>query len=51
MEWGGDFMVTRGKTSRLTELDGFVAEVNGIARGLITFKTSMDELEITSINC
>jgi len=43
-------MVTRGKVHRLPELDGFIAETGGQRAGLITYKMTGDELEITSIN-
>jgi GNAT superfamily N-acetyltransferase len=48
--WGGDFLVTCGKTSRLDELDGFIAEVNDEKIGLITYKVDGSEIEITSMN-
>ena len=48
--WGGDFVITRGRTCRFDEVAGFVAELNAEKAGLITYRIDGDELEITSIN-
>lgn len=48
--WGGDFIVSRGKIHKPETLDGFIAEVNGKKKGLITFKVVNQGLEITSLN-
>ena len=48
--WHGDFMITRGRTHRLDDVDGFIAEINGEKAGLITYRTYHDELEITSMD-
>jgi ribosomal protein S18 acetylase RimI-like enzyme len=48
--WHGDFMITRGRTHRLDDVDGFIAEINGEKAGLITCRTFNDELEITSMD-
>ncbi len=48
--WGGDFIVTRGKSHKPETLDGFIAEVDGEKRGLITFKVASDGIEIVSLD-
>jgi ribosomal protein S18 acetylase RimI-like enzyme len=48
--WAGDFMVIRGKAYQLEELSGYIAELNNKKVGLITFKVTGRELEITSLN-
>ena len=48
--WGGDFMITKGKIHRLSELEGFVAEADNERLGLVTFEIARSELEITSLN-
>ena len=48
--WAGDFVVIRGKTYQIEELDGYIAELNNKKAGLITFKVTGREMEITSMN-
>ncbi len=48
--WAGDFMIIRGKAYKLEELSGYIAELNNKKVGLITFKVTGQELEITSLN-
>jgi len=49
-KWAGDFMIIRGKAYQLEELSGYIAELNNKKVGLITFKVTGEELEITSLN-
>ena len=48
--WGDDFIVSRGKIHRPEKLKGFIVEINHKKIGLITFKITNQELEITSID-
>jgi len=48
--WHGDFMITRGRTHRLDDVDGFIAEKGGEKVGLISYRTFNDELEIISMD-
>lgn len=48
-EWGGDFVVTRGRTHKLDGADGFIAEKNGEKLGLITYQVLGSEIEVTGI--
>jgi N-acetylglutamate synthase-like GNAT family acetyltransferase len=48
--WAGEFVVTRGKIHQLTELSGYIAELSNKKVGLITYKVTDKEVEITSLN-
>jgi len=48
--WCGEFIVTRGKIYKPENLDGFIAEVNGKNKGLITFKILNKEMELISLD-
>lgn len=48
-EWGGDFIISRGKIYKCENLEGFIAEENDEKVGLITFSIECDEMEIVSI--
>ncbi len=48
--WGSDFMVTRGRKHYYDKLEGFVAEIDGKNKGLITFKMEDKDIEITSLD-
>jgi len=48
--WGSDFVVTRGEVHYCNKLSGFVAEVSGENKGLITYKIKDKELEIVSLD-
>lgn len=49
-EWGGDFIMSHGKTYQCEDLDGFLAQENDEKVGLITFAVKNDEMEIVSLN-
>ena len=48
--WGSPVMVTRGRTHRVEELPGFIADLDGKPAGLITYEVVGDDCEITSLN-
>lgn len=48
--WLGDFVVTRGKIHQPEDLGGFIAEVKGQKKGLVTFKIVSQEMEIVSLD-
>lgn len=48
--WAGDFVIIRGKTYQIEESDGYIAELDNKKVGLITFKVTGQEMEITSLN-
>ncbi len=48
--WHGDFMITRSRIHRLDDVDGFIAEMNDVKVGLVTYRIYDDELEITSMD-
>ncbi|MBU4351323.1 GNAT family N-acetyltransferase [Candidatus Parcubacteria bacterium] len=48
--WGGDFIISLGKIHKPEALDGFIAEINGRCKGLITFNITKQGLEIVSLN-
>ncbi len=48
--WGGDFVVSKGKIYKVEEFDGgFIAEQHINKLGLITYKIFHDEVEITGL--
>lgn len=49
-EWGGEFVVTRGKIHKPEDLEGFIAEIGNKKVGLVTYKIQDNELEIISLN-
>ena len=48
--WGGDFIVSRGKIQRPENLEGVVAEENGEKVGLATFKVENNEMELVTLD-
>lgn len=48
--WGGDFIVSRGKIQKPENLEGFIAEENGEKVGLVTLNIEEDEMEIVAMN-
>ncbi len=48
--WGGDFVLSRGKPHRYEDAEGFVAEANGEKVGLITYEVAGKAIEVTSFN-
>ncbi len=48
--WGSTRMVSRGKLWDMTELPGYLAESDGRAVGLLTYKIKGDECELASLN-
>jgi ribosomal protein S18 acetylase RimI-like enzyme len=48
--WGGDFIVSKGKIYKYNSLDGFIAEEKAEKVGLITINTENGETEIITIN-
>ena len=48
--WGSDIIVTRGKTHDASSLPGFIAEVEGVTAGLITYCTENGECEIVTLD-
>jgi len=49
-EWGSTRIVTRGKLHNVNNLPGFIAELNNEKVGLITYRITENEFEITSLN-
>lgn len=49
-EWGGDFIVSKGKIHRPEQLNGYIAKLNNRKVGLITYEIQKGELEIVSLN-
>ena len=48
--WGSSFVLTRGKLHYYDKLDGFIAEVGGKNKGLVTYKVKGSSLEIVSLD-
>lgn len=48
--WGSDFIVTRGRKYCYNKLEGFIAEIEGRNKGLITFRAEDREIEIISLD-
>lgn len=48
--WDADYVVSRGRVHKPDELEGFIATVDGKQAGLITYKATDRETEITSID-
>lgn len=48
--WGGDFIVSRGKSWKSDNLDGFIAEENCVKVGLVTVNIENNEMEIVTID-
>jgi ribosomal protein S18 acetylase RimI-like enzyme len=48
--WGGGLVARRGAVVDATDLDGFVAVVDGAPAGLLTYAVEGDELEVVTIN-
>lgn len=49
-QWGSNFIVTRGMKYYYDKLEGFIAEIDGKKRGLLTYKMEDGEIEITSLD-
>ncbi len=50
-EWGGEFVVTRGKSYRVSDLEGFYAcDEHGKRIGLLTYRIDGAECELVSLN-
>ncbi|HNS62156.1 MAG TPA: GNAT family N-acetyltransferase [Anaerolineales bacterium] len=49
-QWSGDFVVSRGLVHRPEEVEGFVVEDGEFWDGLVTFKITNDECEVTSLD-
>ena len=50
-EWADNFVVSLGRKHYPKDLLGLIAETSGKKVGLLTYKISDDEIELTSINC
>lgn len=48
--WGSDLMVIRGERIYISEMEGFAAEAEGEAAGLITYRFQEPACEITSLD-
>lgn len=48
--WGGEPIITRGRTHWIKDLHGYIAEINRGKVGLITYKIKGKELEIVSLD-
>jgi ribosomal protein S18 acetylase RimI-like enzyme len=49
-EWGGETMVTRGKTYHVWDLEAFLAWDNGTRVGAATYHPGKEEWELLSLN-
>ena len=49
-EWGAEMVVSRGRVYRLSDLPGFVAEIDGESVGLATYYVEGYACELMSIN-
>jgi len=49
-EWGGETMVSKGKTHHLQELDALIAWDDGVRVGSATYNFETDRCELMSIN-
>ena len=49
-EWGSTLVVSRGRLHQALELPGFVALVDGLPLGLLTYRIEEDECELVTIN-
>lgn len=49
-EWEGNYIVSRRKIHKASELDGFSAYFNNLFSGLITYHIQSHNCEITSLN-
>jgi ribosomal protein S18 acetylase RimI-like enzyme len=48
--WGGDFIVSRGKIHKPDNLEGFIAQESNDKVGLVTINTENNEMEIVTID-
>jgi len=48
--WGGDFIVSRGKIHKSDNLEGFIAQENSDKVGLVTVNVENNEMEIVTID-
>jgi ribosomal protein S18 acetylase RimI-like enzyme len=48
-EWGADYVVSRGKTHHLRDLDGFVAWTDTQRVGLLTYRADGPSIEIVTL--
>lgn len=49
-EWGGETMISKGKTHPFRELDSVIAWSGGTRVGVATYHLAIDECELMSIN-
>jgi len=49
-EWGGETMISKGKTHHFHGLDAFIALSDGVRVGAATYNFETDECELMSIN-
>ena len=48
--WASNIVVTRGISYKADLLPGFIAEIDGIRMGLLTYNVNNNELEIITLN-
>lgn len=48
--WGGEAVVSRGRVSRPSELQGFIAEAAGRPIGLVTYEIRGDQCEVVTLD-
>lgn len=48
--WGSNVIVTRGKAYQVEELPGFIAVLDGVPQGLITYRIELGECEIVTLD-
>ncbi len=49
-EWGGETMISKGKTYHFQDLHSFIALSDGVRVGAATYHLGIDECELMSIN-
>jgi GNAT superfamily N-acetyltransferase len=49
-QWSGEFIITHGARHYPEDVEGFIVEVDGFWDGLITFRITNDECEVTSLD-
>jgi hypothetical protein len=50
-EWGADFVVSRGRITKIPECKGFLAESDGEFLGAVLYEISGDECEVAVLDC
>ena len=48
--WGSETVVTRGKVHHVDKLSGFVALVDGVQKGLVTYRIDENECEVITLD-